>query len=148
LPLAPASAIIVENLETGLALPDLPSVVALMKLGTGVSVLDVVPWLQGIDAVYWGDIDTHGYAILNHARRALPGLRSVLMDKETLFKYRNMWVEEPVQNDGGAELSFLKDHERLVYLGLHSQAWGRNIRLEQERIPWPFVLKALEMEFP
>jgi hypothetical protein len=142
LPLAPATAVIVENLETGLALPDLPGVVALMKLGTAVSVLEVVPWLQGINAMYWGDIDTHGYVILNHARRAVPGLKSILMDKETLFKYRNLWVEEPAQNDG-AELSLLKDHERLVYEGLHSQTWGRNIRLEQERIPWPCALAAL-----
>jgi hypothetical protein len=145
LPLAPATAVIVENLETGLALPDLPGVVALMKLGTAVSVLEVVPWLQGINAMYWGDIDTHGYVILNHARRAIPSLKSVLMDQETLLKYRNLWVEEPAQNDG-AELSLLNDHERLVYEGLHSQAWGRNIRLEQERIPWPFALETLKME--
>jgi hypothetical protein len=117
-----------------------------MKLGGAVGVLDVVPWLQGIDAVYWGDIDTHGYAILNHARRALPGLRSVLMDKETLFNYRNLWVEEPVQNDG-AELSLLKDYEQIVYEGLHSHAWGRNIRLEQERIPWACALKVLQVAF-
>jgi len=147
LPLAPAAAIIVENLETGLALPDLPGVVALMKLGTAVSVLGVIPWLQGIDAMYWGDIDTHGYAILNHARRAVPGLRSVLMDEGTLFRYRNMWVEEPAQNDG-ADLSLLKNHERLVYEGLRNQTWGRNVRLEQERILWPNALKALRMEFP
>jgi hypothetical protein len=146
LPLAPAAAVVVENLETGLALPDLPGVVALMKLGSAVGVLDAVPWLQGIDAVYWGDIDTHGYAILNHARRALPGLRSVLMDKETLFNYRSLWVEEPVQNDG-AELSFLRDYERMVYEGLHSHVWGRNIRLEQERIPWPCALNVLQMAF-
>ena len=146
LPLAPVAAVIVESLETGLALPDLPGVVALMKLGGAVGVLDVVPWLQGIDAVYWGDIDTHGYAFLNHARRALPGLRSVLMDKETLFNYRNLWVEEPVQNDG-AELSLLKDYEQIVYEGLHSHAWGRNIRLEQERIPWACALKVLQEAF-
>jgi hypothetical protein len=145
LPLAPAGAVIVENLETGLSLPDLPGVVALMKLGVGVGVLNTVPWLQGIDAVYWGDIDTHGYAILNHARRALPHLRSVLMDKETLFSYRNLWVEEPEQDDS-TQLPLLKDHERTVYEGLRSDAWGRKIRLEQERIPWACAIEALKKE--
>jgi hypothetical protein len=143
LPLVPAAVIIVENLETGLALPDLPGVVALMKLGIAVGVLDVVPWLQGIAAVYWGDIDTHGYAILAHARRAIPSLVSILMDKETLFHYRKLWVEEPVQNEN-AELSLLKDDERMVYEGLRSHAWGRNIRLEQERIPWPSALEIVK----
>jgi hypothetical protein len=146
LPLAPAAAIIVENLETGLALPDLPGVVALMKLGLAVGVLDVVPWLQGIAAVYWGDIDTHGYAILAHARRALPSLASILMDKETLFNYRKLWVDEPMQHLN-AEVSRLKDHERLVYEGLRSQDWGRNIRLEQERIPWAYALEMVKGAF-
>ena len=143
LPLVPKAAIIVENLETGLAFPHLPGVVVLMKLGVAVGVLNNVPWMQGIDALYWGDIDTHGYAILNTARRALPGLRSVLMDKETLFEYRKLWVEEPEQNDG-LDLSLLTDCERIVYQGLHSQAWGNNVRLEQERIPWAEALVALE----
>jgi hypothetical protein len=143
LPLVPKAAIIVENLETGLAFPHLPGVVVLMELGVAVGVLNNVPWMQGIDALYWGDIDTHGYAILNTARRALPGLRSVLMDKETLFEYRKLWVEEPEQNDG-LDLSLLTDCERIVYQGLHSQAWGNNVRLEQERIPWPEALAALE----
>lgn len=146
LSLCPKAAIIVENLETGLALPQLPGIVAFMKLGFGVSVLDRVPWLQEIETVYWGDIDTHGYGILNSARRALPRLKSVLMDKKTLLGYRNLWVEEPEQN-GGAELPLLTDEERVVYQGLHSQAWGVNVRLEQERIPWPNALAALKMGF-
>jgi hypothetical protein len=143
LPLTPTAAIIVENLETGLALPDLPGVVALMKLGLAVGVLDVVPWLRGIAALYWGDIDTHGYTILAHARRALPNLASILMDKETLFNYRKLWVNEPMQNVS-ADVSRLKDHERLVYEGLRSQDWGRNIRLEQERIPWACALEIVK----
>jgi hypothetical protein len=143
LPLTPKAAIIVENLETGLALPEFPGVVALMKLGFAAGVLKDVPWMRGLDTLYWGDIDTHGYAILNSARRALPGLRSILMDKETLFEYRKLWVEEPEQNDG-LELPLLTDCERTVYQALHSQVWGNKVRLEQERIPWPDALAALE----
>lgn len=144
LPMSPTTALIVENLESGLSLPDLSGVVAFMKLGAAVSILDVIPWLRGIDAVYWGDIDTHGYAILERARRVLPGLKSALMDKETLLSHRNLWVEELVQNEA-ADLPLLLDHERTVYEGLRRQTWGRNIRLEQERIPWASALRVLEM---
>lgn len=142
-PLAPARAIIVENLETGLALPDLPGMVAFMKLGNSVSLLKAIPWLQGIDSVYWGDIDTHGYAILNNARRVLPELKSVLMDKETLFAYQDLWVEERVQSEY-SELLLLHDHERTVWEALRSNIWGTNVRLEQERIPWKWALDAVK----
>lgn len=91
LPLRPKSVVIVENLETGLALPDIPGTVAIMRLGNAVSALGALPWLQGVPAVYWGDIDTHGFAILNRARGPLPQSRSVLMDEETLVAHRALW---------------------------------------------------------
>src|SRR5262249_21010370 len=141
-----SAVIIVENLATGLALPDLPGVVVFMRLGNAVGVLNGIPLLRGVDAVYWGDIDTHGYAILNHARRALPNVKSILMGKETLFAYQNLWGQEPVQNDS-AEFSLLQAHERMVYDALCSQAWGKNIRLEQERIPWTCALETINDHF-
>jgi hypothetical protein len=58
LSIAPMSAVIVENLDTGLALPDIPGAVAVMKLGNAVGALDRLPWLRGADAIYWGGIDT------------------------------------------------------------------------------------------
>ncbi len=47
LPMAPRTVLIVENLETGLALPDMEGVVAFMKLGNAVSILSEFPWLHG-----------------------------------------------------------------------------------------------------
>ena len=64
LTIAPKRAIIVENLETGLALPDIPATVAFMRLGNAVSLLSELPWLHDCTALYWGDIDTHGFVIL------------------------------------------------------------------------------------
>ena len=142
LPVTPGSIIIVENLETGLALGDTPGAIAFMKLGNAVNILASIPWVQNTDAVYWGDVDTHGYVILDRARRILPGLKSVLMDKATLLKHRNLWGEEFPQNCG-AELPNLLGHEIEVYEGLRRQTWGRNIRLEQERIPWAAAVQAL-----
>ncbi len=53
-----------------------------------------LPWLGGADVVYWGDIDTHGFAILDRLRAWLPEARSVLMDQETLLAHRDRWVTE------------------------------------------------------
>lgn len=142
LAIAPGSALIVENLETGLALPDIPGCVALMKLGNAVGVLGALPWLAGARAVYWGDIDTHGFAILDRARAVLPGLRSVLMDEATLLAHRALWGEEPVQHPEAA-LPTLGAAERAVYAGLRTHAWGQKVRLEQERVRWEPAVAAL-----
>ena len=128
-------AVIVENLETGIALPDIDGCVAVMKLGNAVSALGALPWLQEIPTVYWGDLDTHGFVILDRARKELPRLRSVLMDEQTLLTHRPLWGQEPTQS-AVLELPHLTESERLVYAGLRSNRWGQKIRLEQERLSW------------
>jgi hypothetical protein len=72
---------------------------------------------------------------LNRARSFLPGLASVLMNEETLLSHRRLWVEESEQ-DPAADFPLLTVCERAVYQGLKQQRWGRNVRLEQERIAW------------
>ena len=131
-----------ENLDTGLALPDLAGTVGIMKLGNAVSALGMVPWLQGIHAIYWGDIDTHGFAILDRARKVLPQLRSVLMDEATALRYQNLWGTEPLQTTN-APLENLSASERAVYNALKANTWGQSVRLEQERLPWAECLKVL-----
>ena len=63
--------------------------------GYAVPVLEPLGWLAGLDVVYWGDIDTHGFAILNRLRHHLPHARSMLMDRATLLDHRDHWVTEP-----------------------------------------------------
>lgn len=142
LPIEPKSVVIVENLETGLALPDLPGTVAIMRLGNAVSALGSLPWLEGVKAVYWGDIDTHGFAILDRARRTLPQLQAALMDEDTLLAHRPLWAQEPTQCPH-APLEALHEPERAVYDGLRANTWGQKVRLEQERIGWDTALKTL-----
>ncbi len=143
LPIAPAYVVIVENQETGLALPDVAGAVAIMKLGNAVSALDALPWLRGVrKTVYWGDIDTHGLAILDRARRVLPELRSVLMDGVTLLEHRSLWGQEGVQCPD-VDLVHLEEHERAVYAGLRANTWGQRVRLEQERLPWDIAVAAV-----
>jgi hypothetical protein len=129
---------IVENLQTGLTFDDLPGSVVIMQLGYGVDVLGRLPWVTKANCIYWGDLDTHGFAILNRARTYLPELKSVLMDEETLRSHQDLWVEEKTQH-GAETLPLLTDHEQTVYRGIKHNRWGQNIRLEQERIAWDIV---------
>lgn len=144
LPIRPRTVVVVENQETGVALPDIPGCVALMKLGNAVNVLHKLTWLHGADAVYWGDVDTHGYAILDRARAVLPGLRSVLMDERTLLSHLNLAGEEKVQCPP-TPMTRLTPEELAVYDGLRTHRWGQNLRLEQERLPFSLGVAAIEL---
>lgn len=142
LPWQPAVVLIVENLQTGLALQDLPGAVAVMGLGYAVGHLAGVPWLAHARCLYWGDIDTHGYAILHRARIAIPQLESLLMDEETLLRFAPLWAHEAAPAAAEA-LSALTADEHAMYDGLRSQRWGQAVRLEQERIAWNVAWQAI-----
>jgi hypothetical protein len=138
----PATVIIVENLQTGLALQDLPGAVAFMGLGYAVDALAALPWLATAKCLYWGDIDTHGYAILNRARSLWPHLVSVMMDEATLLRFRDLCTEEKSQH-GAETLDALTAAEQAMYGALRKNIWGQALRLEQERISWNVAWPAL-----
>ena len=130
--------LVVENLQTGLACEGLAGAAVIMRLGYDVDALSRLPWLGRARCVYWGDLDTHGFAILSRARAFLPAMRSALMDRETLLRYRDLWVEETSQHSADT-LPRLTAAEQALYRALKRNAWGRNIRLEQERIAWDYA---------
>ncbi len=134
---------IVENLQTGLAFEDMVGAVVVMALGYGVDILARLDWIRDAECVYWGDIDTHGFAILNRARTHLPRLKSRLMDETTLLDHKYLWVEERLPHTADT-LPLLTDEEEIVYRGLKQNQWGSNVRLEQERLPWPEVWPVLK----
>jgi hypothetical protein len=142
IPIAPKLVLIVENLESGLALPPMPGTVSLMKLGHAVNLVQQLPWLRDSRVVVWGDIDTHGFAILDRARGALPQAESMLMDAATLLDHRILWVEEG-QPYSGPPLDRLTAQEKSVFDGLTEGMWGPRVRLEQERLPWSQVMATL-----
>jgi hypothetical protein len=143
LDITPAFAFIVENIQTALAFNDLNNSVVLMGLGYGVDVLGKIPWLHRTRCIYWGDIDTHGFAILNRARSYLPCLETVLMDEATLLNHRELWVEEKEQH-ASTELPLLTASEQTLFQLLKNNTWGRHVRLEQERIRWDEAWEALQ----
>lgn len=127
---------IVENKQTGLAFDDLPGAVVLMARGYAVERLHELAWLQTAGNVhYWGDLDTHGLAILGRLRGHLPQVQSLLMDEATLLAHRALWVTEP-QPHAAPAIEHLTDTEQALYKGLRNDRWGVRVRLEQERIGW------------
>lgn len=139
--------LVVENLQTGLALPDMAGTVAFMRLGYGVDALGAVPWVVAADRQkYWGDLDTHGFSILARARSHLPRLESVLMDETTLLAHQELWGREP--QPCRHELAGLTEAEQAVYDGLRTDRWGEAVRLEQERVGWSWALRSLGVTSP
>jgi len=135
LDISPAHVFIVENIQTGLAFSDLPDSVVIMGLGYGIDVLEAIQWIKNAKCLYWGDIDTHGFAILNRARSYIPKLDSILMNESILLKYRELWVEEKDQH-AAAELPLLTEPEQKLYQSLKKNTFGQKVRLEQEKINW------------
>jgi len=139
----PTHVFIVENLQTGLAFEDLPGSVVIMALGYGVDILKNILWLHYARCVYWGDIDTHGFAILNRARTYLPSLETVLMDEQTLLAHRDLWVQEKEQSTS-SELPLLTKSEYELFLSLKNNSFGQQVRLEQERICWDIAWRVIQ----
>lgn len=141
LALAPRVAVIVENEITYLSVEVPDDEVVIWGRGFDVDAAGRLPWLADADVLYWGDIDTHGFAILDRLRSRLPLARSVMMDRETLLAHRDRWVSE----DGptAAVLARLNPDERDLYAELVSDALGEGVRLEQERIDWQWARQRL-----
>jgi hypothetical protein len=142
LPIRPERVLIVENLQCGLALGEMRGTVVFMALGKAVTVLAAIPWISSAASIYWGDIDTHGFAILDLARSCFPAMRSILMDENILMAHANLWGHEASQHTA-VELPHLTPSEAAVYRGLRLNQWAQGVRLEQERINWSMAWQAL-----
>jgi hypothetical protein len=136
-----ARAYIVENEITYLAFPLAPEAIVIFGGGYAVNVLEKLDWLATLDLVYWGDLDTHGFAILNRLRHRFPRARSILMDRETLLAHRSQWVLEPTPTR--AALDSLTPAEQDLYQALVAGTFGPAVRLEQERVNFAWLEQAL-----
>jgi hypothetical protein len=132
---------VVENEITYLAFPLPDHAMVIWGGGYAVPVLEPLGWLRDLEVIYWGDIDTHGFAILDRLRGLFPHVRSMLMDRATLTAHRSQWVVEPVPSD--AVLAHLDEVESVLYRDLAAGAFGVAVRLEQERISVAALERAL-----
>lgn len=124
---------ITENEVNFLAFPAVDRSLLIFGAGYGFAALAQAAWLRDKAIHYWGDIDTHGFAILNELRGHFPQVQSLLMDYATLLANRALWGQEssPIQHD----LPRLTGDEKQLYETLHLQTLSQALRLEQERIP-------------
>lgn len=137
---------ITENEVNFLAFPPMADSLLVFGAGYGFDALAVAPWLQACAVYYWGDIDTHGFAILDQLRAHLPHAQSLLMDHETLLAHTGQWGCEstPVLRD----LPRLTAKEQALFDDLRHRRLGaaagtHAVRLEQERIGFGWVQRAL-----
>lgn len=133
--------VVTENETNFLALPALPQAIAIFGAGYGWDALARAGWLQRCELHYWGDIDTHGFAILDQLRGHFPHTASLLMDRETLLAHRALWGEEPqpIRHD----LPRLTVDESAVYDDLRFDRLQPGLRLEQERVGFSWVTERL-----
>jgi hypothetical protein len=134
-------AYVLENEITYLAVSCPPRAILVLGGGYAVPVLGSLPWFADLYIAYWGDIDTHGFAILDRMRQRFPRVRSMLMDRTTLLAHRDHWVTEP--SPTRSSLEFLDGEEAALYSDLVADRLGRSVRLEQERVGFGVVEKAM-----
>jgi hypothetical protein len=132
---------ITENETNFLSFPLAREAIVIFGAGYGWEALARARWLTRCAIHYWGDIDTHGFAILDQLRSHFHQVSSFLMDRDTLNAHEVHWGEEPEQVVH--DLPRLTAAERAVFDDLRDNRIRTNLRLEQERIGFHWVTEAL-----
>ncbi|MDH5298158.1 MAG: DUF3322 domain-containing protein [Desulfobulbaceae bacterium] len=132
---------ITENEINGLAFPPQAGAMVIFGLGYGLDRLAAACWLHDKEIFYWGDIDTHGFAMLDQLRHPFPHARSLLMDRQTLLAHQPLWGKE--QTPTSRELPRLDAAEAALYEDLRHDRLAPGLRLEQERISFTALKTAL-----
>ena len=132
---------ITENETNFLAFPAVTRAIVVFGAGYGWEALARAQWLHRCELFYWGDIDTHGFAILDQLRIHFPGTASFLMDRETLLAHRLHWGEEP--EPARHDLPRLTPEEAAVYDDLRFDRLQPRLRLEQERVGFGWMKERL-----
>nr|WP_063572799.1 Wadjet anti-phage system protein JetD domain-containing protein [Luteibacter rhizovicinus] len=140
---------ITENEVNYLAFPERKGAMVLFGAGYGWSALAQAEWLHGRPMRYWGDIDTHGFAILDGLRASFPHVDSFLMDRQTLMDHVASWGTE--DDPSSRDLARLRPAEAELYDDLRfcrltrpaSKQDGQQVRFEQERVAHGYLTRAL-----
>jgi hypothetical protein len=128
---------ITENEINYLTFPPVADGLGIFGAGYGFETLGTASWLRERTILYWGDIDTHGFAILDQLRAHFAQVHSFLMDRETLLSHQSSWGKEdsPTTRD----LPNLTPKEAELYDDLRHNRLAPSLRLEQERIGFNWV---------
>lgn len=134
--------LITENETNYLALPPRSGTLAIFGAGYGWDALARAQWLNACAIHYWGDIDTHGFAILDQLRSRFAHVESLMMDRATLDAHEAFWGSE--ERPQRADLPRLHAREAALYDDLRDNRIRPGLRLEQEHIGFGWVLEHLE----
>lgn len=138
---SPQVVVISENKDTAIHFPPIPGGIAVEGEGFGGKTAAAFPWLtQSPRLYYWGDLDAHGYEILNGWRADGVPVTSILMDPATYETYEPFGTNidkknKPLGPGMPKPLSCLTPGERAVYERVLDAAHTGHRRIEQERIP-------------
>jgi hypothetical protein len=142
-PLPARRIFVVENEVSYLAFPAVEDAVVVFGSGFALTNTLDLPWLAAKDVVYWGDIDTYGFDILDRLRSRLAHVTSILMDPDTLIAHRRQWVLEPSPTN--RQLAHLTPEECALYTDLVEDRYGHHVRLEQERVRFGLVRRTVSV---
>ena len=142
LELAVRRVFITENETNFLAFPLVRDAIVIFGAGYGWDALARSQWLQRCAIYYWGDIDTHGFGILDQLRGYFGHTASLLMDRQTLDAHAAFWGSEdkPLL----ADLHRLTPEEKSLYDDLRDNRIRARLRLEQEHIGFSWLSERLE----
>lgn len=128
------SVYVVENKINMLTFPEIKNSIVVWGHGFGVDIMRDVEWMKSKRIFYWGDLDAQGFQILSEIRTHFMQVESFLMDRLTFDKF--------FEKDSGTKTNVEKDliltqDENEMFKHLKEN----NYRLEQEKIPFEYVLK-------
>ncbi len=132
---------VVENDISALSFPRAEKSMVLFGRGYSFDSLRDCLWLKRVKLIYWGDLDTHGFRILDQFRSIFPHTESVLMDWKTLRDHESSWGEEPKPTQ--VDLHHLTKEELDLYDELRFNRIRKNLRLEQEFIRYSHVYRSI-----
>lgn len=133
---------ITENETNFLAFPSVRNALVIFGAGYGWDALARSHWLKSCSIHYWGDIDTHGFGILDQLRGHFDHVVSFLMDRATLDAHAPIWGSEdkPLRVD----LHRLTHEESALYDDLRDNRIRAGLRLEQEHIGFHWLAHRLQ----
>ena len=142
LELAVQRVFITENETNFLAFPPVRDAIVIFGAGYGWDALARSHWLKNGSIHYWGDIDTHGFGILDQLRSYFSHVDSFLMDRTTLDAHTAVWGHE--DKPLVADLHRLTSDERDLYDDLRDNRIRAGLRLEQEHIGFHWLAYRLQ----
>lgn len=146
----PQIVVISENKDTAIHFPPLARGISIEGVGKGGKTPAAFPWIrQAPVVVYWGDIDSDGYEILDGYRVDFNrDIDSILMDPETYEAYEEFGTDydqhgRPLRPGNPRPVNHLRDNERTMYLRVLDAEHAAHRRVEQERIPLDRALECV-----